>query len=432
MKNIIFCLLVISNCFAGASSWIDAAGFGKDLHDKLGKEEIKGDEQQYHPGYVESTEDAGTVFNPFTDPCWKCFFPIHVAGKNLSSSHKDFVQYDSNWFGLCHCKSEKSLLGIIPLPIVGFKIAFWEPQSVVEVTRIPYKFMTFKNMGLKTVNYRKIGTVANQDSGRSSFYNVHQYPAPLLRWMAIIPGFSCLKKIDGGAPIFMSEWDPGWNDMQSLVHVALDPMRFAFSTPEAQKACAQDCAASWNRTPSDKYFWCAGCLGSLYPYCGHVAHHIGGLQASSLLLVRWLAEVHAFGAHLPNKWNALGLGKGFEPDNFCEKSSMPRLKKTIYKTQLFYPRKDLGQKRDGKMVYCHPLGESDRDWGRSNLDGEEYTYSPGGEDFAYLVWTKMQCCLDVLDVFTKSLEALKTKGILDSETVKDYENKIKELKNHAE
>ncbi|MBI3211727.1 MAG: TraU family protein, partial [Simkania negevensis] len=124
-------------------------------------------------------------------------------------------------------------------------------------------------------------------------------------------------------------------------------------------------------------FWCGGCQGSLYPFMGHVAHHVGAIQASSLLVHRLLAKLHS-----------LGLLWGFKEDNFCSKTPFLRIKKTLYKTQLVYP---IPQTKGP----CQPLGKTDLIWG----SGKSFPY--GGEDFVYLIWTKKHCCLDPAKIAMK-------------------------------
>ena len=349
-------------------------------------------------------------FNPVRAPCWQCIFPLHVAGQNLTSGHKDFVDYEKPWWmGGCICGFTHW----------GVEFAFWETQSVIEVTRVPYKFITWGGLsfGQKPKGYEKRGTVANMDAGRTSFYNVHTYAVPLSRLIGVIPGFTCLRKPDVAMPILLSEWDPAWNDMNSMLHWVLTPERFLYASVEAQEICKEDCSASNARKPTDQFTWCAGCLGALYPYSGHVAHHIGGIQASSLLLCRWTALMHSMGKFIPAQWNVLGLGMGFKKDEFCKKTAFPLLQKTFYKTQLIYPiPENHGEKRpDDAQVYCHPLGESDQHWGPG------FTYPNGGEDFAYLVWTKRHCCFDLADIFAKFIKVLETKEILTPEQIKSVQ-----------
>ncbi len=78
------------------------------------------------------------------------------------------------------------------------------------------------------------------------------------------------------------------------------------------------------------------------------------------------------------------MRKGFEENEFCEAKTLPRLKKTLYKTQLVQPIPNT-------KGPCQPLGKSDIVWGSGT------NFAKGGEDFVYLIWTKKHCCLDAVD-----------------------------------
>ncbi|HSX38479.1 MAG TPA: TraU family protein [Chlamydiales bacterium] len=351
-------------------------------------------------------------FSFITELCWGCFLPIHISGYNLTSSQKDFVTYKTPppfWRVFCACK-KFDLFGFIPLyHTIGLPLTFWEPQAIIEVTRIPNKSMTLiQSAGsIDKKTYKNVGSISNQESGRTSFYNVHYYMYPLARAAFVVPGLDCLKE-DATIFVFRTEWLPFWHDMDSKWHWLIDPVRFLYRDHRLQELCKKDCKASNERQPTDAYPWCAGCLGPLYPFCGHVPNHIGGLQASSLLVCRFLALLHSFGS-FPGM-GKLGLGKGFEPDNFCHKTHSYNLKKTIYKTQLLLPKSDKGQEIDGVKVFCHPLGESDWEWGRSG-----FTYPIDGEDFVYVVWAKMHCCFNFLEPLKKYLDATKDKKESENE-----------------
>lgn len=345
-----------------------------------------------------NSEEPFPVTNPVTDICWGCLLPIHVEGHNITPKHQDFVTY-----------KKRDLLDWLPCfcwpKTLGIRIAFWEPTMFVEVARTPYRSFFYKG---NSTSYKRRGSGAisgGNDAARSSFYNVHIYYIPYLHLLGFLPGFTCFKNTDSVPYAFFSEWFPFWNDSESSWHAVLDPERHLFSTPEAYFACREDCKSSSSFQPKDKLWWCAGCLGSLFPYCGYIGHHVGGIQASSLLVCRMLALTHAFGGNTKaveeamDQWlpgtaepvskllKHLPFGKGFKKDEYCKKTWYPRLKKTIYKTQLVYPKAE-------SKTRCHPLGE-DIQWASGDC------YPNGGEDFVYVVWTKMHCCLDAMDVILK-------------------------------
>ena len=106
---------------------------------------------------------------------------------------------------------------------------------------------------------------------------------------------------------------------------------------------------------------------------GHVAAHIGGVQASSLLMQRMLGKMH----RQLLAWRYHGR------DAQCGPKLQPVIDKTAYKTQMLYPipntSKGLGQ-------CCQPLGRTTQLWGA----GKEYPIK--GEDFAYMIFRKRNCC----------------------------------------
>ena len=300
----------------------------------------------------------GKFVNPITDICWSCLFPIHVSGVNVTPENKDLVKYGIA--PLCNCAG-------FP-PKLGLPLAFWEPVVLIDVTMTPYKLAAWGGVSVSKAGIRKRGTISNVgESGRSSFYNVHYYNFPVLHWLGLLTDFSCLESSELSVS-YLSEFDPFWDDDEWAS--VLNPEVFLFSNPLAQAACIADCAASSMGSPEDSLFWCAGCMGSLYPLVGHVPHHVGSIQASYLLVHRLLSKMHS-----------LGMGLGFEEGNYCDKTVFPRIKKTIYKTQLVSPISNT-------KGPCQPLGKSDLLWGA----GKSFPY--GGEDFVYLIWKKKHCCLD--------------------------------------
>ena len=311
--------------------------------------------------------DTGKFINPVTDICWSCLFPIHVGGVNVTPNHRDTVKYSLSPF--CSCAGTP--------PKIGIPLTFWEPVVLIDVTMTPYKLVAWGGSSIGQSDIRKRGSIAHVgDSSRSSYYNVHYYNFPVLHWLGFLTDFACLESSEVCMP-YLTELDPIWDDAEwSSV---LNPEALLFANPLAQTACIPDCVASSAGSPIDELFWCAGCMGSLYPFVGFVSHHVGSVQASYLVLHRFLAKLHSIGEKL-----------AYKDGDFCEKSVMPRIKKTHYKTQLIQPVANTSGP-------CHPLGKSDLFWGA----GKSFPY--GGEDFVYLIWEKKQCCLDMVKPSIKSV-----------------------------
>ncbi|MCH9625619.1 MAG: hypothetical protein S4CHLAM123_07950 [Chlamydiales bacterium] len=302
----------------------------------------------------------GKFINPVTDVCWECLFPITVSGANITPNHKDFTKHTTRF---CICPGSP--------PKVGVPLTFWEPLYMVDVTRHAYKLIGLGGISIGKESVKNRGTVSIIGDGpsQSSFYQVHFYTYPLFSLLGMFTDFVCAHKGDLEMG-FMSELDPTWNDDQ--LSIILNGEAGLFASEMAQLSCVADCTASSLNKPLDALFWCAGCQGSLYPFTGTVAHHIGGVQASSLLVHRVLAKLHR-----------TFLLKGYEKEEFCQAKSMPFIKKSLYKTQLVYP---IPQTKGA----CHPLGKTDLIWGAGK------SYPNGGEDFVYLIWNKKQCCLDAV------------------------------------
>lgn len=193
---------------------------------------------------------------------------------------------------------------------------------------------------------------------------------PVLYWLEVLMDFPCLEQ----APFdiaWISEFDPLWED-NSLAFL-LSPDGVLFGNPVAKAACAADCVAANSGFPSNSLFWCAGCSGSMYPLSGWIAAHIGGIQASELLMQRMTNKLHRQGLM------HAGAGKA----GLCGFYPQPLMDKTNYKSQLLFPRPQTA-KINGRC--CQPYGRSTMIWGA----GKEVPFV--GEDFSYQVFRKRSCC----------------------------------------
>ena len=160
---------------------------------------------------------------------------------------------------------------------------------------------------------------------------------------------------------YVTELDPLWNDDET--GFILNPEAVVFGNPIAQAACAADCIAASSGFAQDALFWCGGCQGSLYPFTGTLNAHVGGVQASLLIVQRMIAKLHREGL----LWGTIGS------EGWCDRYPMPILRKTQYKTQMVYPLPSTGSRQ------CHPLGRSETLW----ASGKEFPYQ--GEDFGHTV-----------------------------------------------
>lgn len=300
----------------------------------------------------------GKFLNPFTDVCWECVFPLTVSGVNVTPGHKESKK----------SKARVCTSAGVP-PKVGIPLTFWEPLYLVDVTHHAYQLLGLGGLSIGKESIKNRGTVSIVGDGPSkmSTYHVHWYTFPLFSLLKVFTDFVCIEGGDLGLP-YLSELDPLWYD-DNLALIS-NPEAALFSSSLAQVSCIADCTAAGLNKSLDELFWCAGCLGSLYPFTGTVAHHVSPLQASFLLVQRLIAKLHR-----------VYLLKGYEDEKFGEAQYLPILKKSLYKTQLVYP---IPQTTGA----CQVLGKSDLLWGIGK------SFPLKGEDFVYLVWAKKQCCLD--------------------------------------
>ena len=70
---------------------------------------------------------VGRFVNPMSDICWKCIFPLKIAGVTVVRGNPS---PETSRQPLCLCKRPP-----LPLPVPGIPISFWEPVRLVDVTR---------------------------------------------------------------------------------------------------------------------------------------------------------------------------------------------------------------------------------------------------------------------------------------------------------
>ena len=311
-----------------------------------------------------SANCVGRFVNPVTDICWKCLFPLSIGSTRVYKGGQRDIKNPSN--PLCICQRG-------PVPVPGVSIGFWEPYRIIEVTRTPYCLISMGGKQIQKTAMKGQGggsLKAGSKPGQTSFYNVHYYAYPVLYWLELLIEFACMDKGSFDL-LYLSELDPSWNN--SSLGAFLNPEALLFGNPIAQVACAADCAKATVGFPFNSLFWCSGCQGSIYPFSGHVASHIGAVQASHLIATRLLAKMHRVG---------LAQKTASSKKALCKKEFAPIIPKNQYKLQMLYPK----AATKGKSA-CNPLGKS------TAIHGAGKEYPKKGEDYAYLVWRKRNCCL---------------------------------------
>lgn len=309
-------------------------------------------------------ECTGRFLNPVTDICWSCIFPLSIGSATVWNGGQEDIENVGS--PICQC-------GILPWGKIGIAIGFWEPARQVEVTRTPWCFTSLGGVQMSNSAAPPASVahmVGSQRGNSTTFYQAHWYVNPILYWLEVMSETSCLEK--GAFDLaYLTELDPSWND-DDLSQI-LSPDVYLFANPAAQAACAVDCIAATATFPIPAMQWCGGCQGGMYPLNGHVQSHVGGIQASSLIVQRYAMKLHR--EFLAFAGNGIPGWCGYYP--------MPILDKRIYKYSMVYP---VVQKQgiDGRC--CQPFGRSTAVWGAGN------EYPVKGEDFSYFLYRKRNCC----------------------------------------
>ena len=319
----------------------------------------------------------GKFANPITDICWSCIFPIRIGGATLISSGQEDTQ-NPGGNPLCYCKNP---------PKIGMKVSFWEPVRRVDVVREPFCMVSLGGFKINPGFDAPQAKQERRDGGdQSSFYQVHWYVDPIMYYIQVVLDSGCLENT-GFDLAYLTELDPMWKD-DELTRI-LNPDVYLFANLPARAACAADCVAASSGFSNNLFYWCAGCQGSMYPLDGNIGAHVGGVQASSLLLQRIIGKMHREGL----MWGAHGN------DGLCGYYPIPIMDKNAYKYQMLYPipqtSKTPGPPGTGKALVsrcCQPLGRTTALWG----SGREFPYK--GEDFAYQIFRKRNCCQGALNI----------------------------------
>jgi len=299
---------------------------------------------------------TGRFVNPITDVCWECLFPMTLGGIELYDSGvaKDTKNPSSP---VCTCTAP------IRVGIIG---GFWEPVRLVDVSHEPYCFTNMGGMEMNIGIKRDMGVRSKVTSAKISRWYSHYYMYPLLYWLELFTDFICLERTSFDIA-YISELDPLALDdeLSGIIH----PEAFLYNNVLAQSACAADCLKANFSLPIDMLHWCAGCQGSLYPMNNNIDGHVGGVQASTNATERLVYKMHRMG--LADETAAKTM------KDTCHKRKSFVMKKSTYRYQMTNPNSDKCQ-QFGKTTMTFESGKE-----RPKI----------GEDFGYLIWRKVNCCI---------------------------------------
>jgi conjugal transfer pilus assembly protein TraU len=318
------------------------------------------------PAVAMAQQCHGRFMNPVSDICWSCIFPVSIGGVPVITGGQE--DYDTGAPAFCACTTTTGVR-------VGLNMGFWEPVRVAEVVRHPYCFPMLNglviDLGVQApAHARSGGDGAYGKSSPTSIYQMHWYINPLMFILEVLLDTGCLEQAAFDMA-YITELDPLWDDSEATF--VLNPDAGLFTSVAASAACAADAVAAMTGFARNELFWCAGAQGKMYPLDGWVGAHVSGIQASVLLMQRFTNKLHREGL----MWAANG------PAGQCGYYVQPIMDKRAYKYQMVWPSRTT-EKIDGRC--CYPYGRTTQLWQAGK------SYPIGGEDFAYQIFRRRDCC----------------------------------------
>ena len=154
------------------------------------------------------------VFNPITDICWQCIFPIRMGGIDIIGSDIDSPS-DNVDSGLC--------LGGTTF---GISTSFWEPARIIETVKDPY---CFNLIGASLGDEAFLGgSTQVGDPKASMFAQAHYYLLNVWSFLDLFLDLPCLEPT-GFDVAYITEIDPTWND--DLLAFLLNPEALLLGNP---------------------------------------------------------------------------------------------------------------------------------------------------------------------------------------------------------
>jgi len=295
-------------------------------------------------------------FNPLTDVCWDCVFPIRIGGVQVTPSfgHQDYSSVSSP---VCVCMS--------PFPRVGITVSLWEAVRIAETTMQPWKFPDFCiNLGISKTPTGD-STSATSNAQRKQSWQVHWFIYPVLSMLSIGLDFACLEHTNGLDVAYVSELDPAWND--DFTALFIYPESILLANVLSEFACLPDrTLTSVKEFGLSALFWCAGNWGTTYPFTKRT-HSDNPTVSSALAVSKINAMLHR---------NLVAL-KTVGNEALCAPTVSFIFPKKQYKYQLAKPI------RDGD---CVPIGEDGVWWATMKEPFSDDTYH------SFVIWRKRDCC----------------------------------------
>lgn len=302
--------------------------------------------------------------------CWNCMLPIRIAGVAGGNTRNVPLGAAS---ATCTCPGR-----LFGYPTEGVTLGMWQPRHVIEIVRQPYCSPTMGKSLSKAGSATTTGLSAqlrwggytHNDPEDQAQYQMHYFLFPVSLILDQMEDAVCVSH--GGSDmdlLYMTEIDPTWYNDALADYTT--PESVLFANPVAVAACAADAVQATVYQPNPLLFWCAGSWGSLYPINGHSTSDVDPVVNTSLIATRGLAMLHRRGIAQLTMGNLA----------VCHAIPFPQIVRNQYKMQTMFPLPELGTN--------HWIGQDVFTWG-------EWRFKPGiGEDFVYLVYNWIDCCMNL-------------------------------------
>ena len=293
--------------------------------------------------------------NALTQINYACMFPIRIGGTVSGGSNES--DSDSTSSPICVCDLDGGLR-------YGLNVQMWEPARLIDTVSDPFCLMPLGTK-LESDGYEgKLSGSSNTVGMESSLSGqMHFYQFPALAMLDLFTDIECLEQMEFDITM-MTEFSAAWqNDLLAMV---MHPESVLFANPVSLMACAADAASAARDNPINQLFWCMGSWNTtVYP--------LGGTISGSDF-VEANAGLAARGIYMMGR---LGLMRD-SSESGCYFTYSPIWKKDNYKLQMVAPVADMS---------CMSIGKSSLLWGAGK-------HPPVGNDnFLWMMFRKMQCCM---------------------------------------
>lgn len=357
------------------------------------------------PAHAVCNESWGPSFDDMLGNInWHCYFPVRIAGAKIDPFKDDgdnvdrenvmpyASEFQQRWKQeadvphkdsgggkvFCQCDTPGLIGTALNMSTqTGVRVSFWEPVRVVEVVKdswcFPFLFSTDlgeeDKAGDAGQGLRKSKDGSNEildEASRTAFWQVHYYIFPVLAVLELLTDFICMD-MSGFDLAYVTEVDPRWDDEE--LGALLSPESVLFSNPVTQLACIPDAMATTLKSTIDLLYWCQGGWDTIFPLSGYVSH-TSYIESEAAAMGRTIFNLHRNFV----LWGTIG------ENALCQRYPMPIWRKSQYRWQLMWPRRD---------NTCRVLGESDLFW--SSMKNPP-TPKTNMDNFVNLLWRKRNCC----------------------------------------